>query len=653
MEIRGKQRFANLFSDGHMGQFKTKNKIKYAACSVSNFNTEDGFVTERELARMEVIARTGAGVITNQGVYPDAKGEGKTYWRQLSLSDDRYITGIKKTAELLRKHNPDAVIIQQILHGGRYGGIDLDYCVQPSAVAQTLPHFRKPHEMSKEEIQKVIEDHATASRRSILAGFDGIEVTGFLGYLLSDFNSKFTNQRTDEYGGTLEKRARFMCELVEEVRKAIGPNLIIGLRLNGTELMDEFGGNTEEENRDLMKIAESAGVDYLSMVIGWHEARHAFLGRHMRSGHWLYLAEAAKKVLNIPLAFGPGFRDPVLAEKAIGEGFVDFWELCRPMLADPELVHKVWRNELEEIRPCIDSLDCISRMFENQPYICCVNPVLGHEVEPEYNPTKASRKKRVLVVGAGPAGLECALAADKRGHGVILQDCNRRVGGQLLWGAKDERGGEKIERLIAWYENQLSKSNIDIVLGEAVDKDTCKRAGPDVIVLATGSQFSIPDLAGIDKSNIVSISEVYENDSIEGDKIIVWGGGKAGMALARYLATAGKQVTIIEEQRNIGFDVNRAWRWRLSQWLEELKIESLLSSNIVGITNGQVKIVDEAGKEHSLPADKVVVAKRTPNQALYNICENLCDELYLIGDSMIPRHISTAIHEGYKLGNRI
>ncbi|MFH1092383.1 MAG: NAD(P)-binding protein, partial [Pseudomonadota bacterium] len=473
MVTTGKMRFANLFSQGKVGRFKTKNKIKYAACSVSNYNTTDGFVTDREFARSELIARTGAGILTNQGVYPDPRGEGKTYWRQLSMADDRYIPGIQRLAQMFRQVNPDAVLIQQILHGGRYGGIDLNYCMQPSAVDQTLRHFRAPREMTKDDTQEVIEDHVKVSVRSVQAGFDGIEVTGFLGYLLSSFCSKFTNRRTDEYGGTPEKRARFMIELVQAIRKAIGPHLVIGLRLNGTELMDEYGGNTEEECREMMVFAESAGVDFISMVIGWHESRHAFLGRHMGAEYWLYLAEAAKKALNVPLAFGPGFRDPVLADKAISEGVIDFWELCRPMLADPELIHKVWRNEIEEIRPCIDSLDCISRMFVNQPYFCCVNPQLGHELEPEYHSTPAARVKKVLVVGAGPAGLECALAAAKRGHEVVLQDRHERVGGQMLFAVKDERGGRKIESLIKYYERQLPKFGVDLVLGREVDGKVC------------------------------------------------------------------------------------------------------------------------------------------------------------------------------------
>jgi 2,4-dienoyl-CoA reductase (NADPH2) len=508
--------------------------------------------------------------------------------------------------------------------------------------------------MTKEEIHKVIEDHVKVSRRSILAGFDGIEVTGFLGYLLSNFNSKFTNLRTDEYGGSLEKRGRFMCELVEAIRNAIGPNLVIGVRLNGAELMDEYEGNTEEECREYMKIAESAGVDYVSMVIGWHEARQAFLGRHMPAEKWLYLAEAAKKDINIPLSFGPGFRDPLLAEKAMSEGFIDFWELCRPMLADPELIHKVWRNEVEEIRPCIDSLDCISRMFENQPYFCCVNPALGHEAEPEYHSKPAALTKRILVVGAGPAGIECALAADKRGHKVILQDCKDCIGGMLTWNCRDEEhGGKKINRLLEWYERQLTKSNVDIALGEEVDNDTCKRIYPDVVVLATGSKSKAPDIPGIDNNNVISVSDVYENGSLDGEQVVVWGGGLVGMGVARYLSTMEKKVTIVEGQKTMSFDVNRAWRWRLRQWLKEMKIESLMSTKIIEIADGQVKIVNESEEERRLHADKVVLAMREPDQTLYMPFENLCDELYIIGDAVIPRRISSAIHDGFKLGNRI
>ena len=205
--------FPHIFESRRVGAFTSRNRVKYAACSVSNFNHYDGSVSERELARMGVIARTGCGIITNQGVYPDPRGEGKAYYRMLALHDDRYIEGIEKVCKMIHAHG--AIAIQQILHGGRYGGIDLDYCLQPSAVKQSLRHFRAPREITVKEIDQTIKDHTAAARRSIQAGFDGVEITAFMGYLIANFLSSYTNKRSDKYGGTVENRARFLVELLQ------------------------------------------------------------------------------------------------------------------------------------------------------------------------------------------------------------------------------------------------------------------------------------------------------------------------------------------------------------------------------------------------------------------------------------------------------
>ena len=218
MSRPGEQKLKHLFQPGQFGKFKTKNMVKYGACCVSNYNTRDGFITPRELARTRVIAGTGCGIITNQGAYPDPLGEGKSYFRQVALFDDKFIPQFEMIAGYI--HDNGGVAIQQILHAGRYGGIDLGYCIQPSVVPQTLPHFRPPREVTKEQIRAIVAQHAQAAQRAIRAGFDGTEVTSFMGYLLANFNSRFTNQRTDEYGGSIENRGRFMRELIDAIKQA-------------------------------------------------------------------------------------------------------------------------------------------------------------------------------------------------------------------------------------------------------------------------------------------------------------------------------------------------------------------------------------------------------------------------------------------------
>jgi 2,4-dienoyl-CoA reductase (NADPH2) len=293
----GEAKLPHLFQPGQLGRFKTSNRIKYGACCVSNYNTREGYITEREIARMRVIARTGCGMITNQGAYPDPLGEGKAYFRQVAIFDDKFLPEFERMAADIKQQG--AMAIQQILHAGRYGGIDLGYCIQPSDVPQTLPHFRPPKVMTKEEIRDCIRQHAEAADRAIRAGFDGTEITSFMGYLLANFNSRFTNQRTDEYGGSIENRGRFMRELIDGIKQATPDNPLV-VRLNGAELMDKWGGNSEDECFELMQQAVDAGSDMLSVTVGWQEAPESSIGRDIAPGHWNYLSERAKKSFPTP-----------------------------------------------------------------------------------------------------------------------------------------------------------------------------------------------------------------------------------------------------------------------------------------------------------------------------------------------------------------
>jgi 2,4-dienoyl-CoA reductase (NADPH2) len=648
----GGKGYSNIFGQGRLGGLTTKNRVKYAACSVSNFNTSDGFITDREFARLEVIARTGAGIITNQGAFPDRRGEGKAYIRQLSINDDRYIPGLKKTADIIHKN--DAIAIQQILHGGRYGGIGLDYCLQPSQVPQTLRHFRQPKVMTKDDIGLCIKEHGEASRRAIDAGFDGIEVTGFMGYLVSNFNSKFTNTRSDEYGGSVENRGRFMAELIGGIKDVIGKDRPLVIRLCGEELMDEYNGNSPEECLEFMRIAERAGVDSISLVVGWHESRTGALGRDLPSDNWLYLAENAKKHVKVPVAFGPKFGSADLAEDALAKGKMDFWEICRPFLADPEMLKKISENRGDEVKPCLGGLLCLSRMFRNLPYICTVNPRLGHEVEPEYQLTTATVKKKVMVIGAGPAGLECAVTAAKRGHTVSVYDKNDALGGQLLMASKEILGGGIFLDLIRYYKKQLEINGIESNLGVEVNSDLVKKVRPDVAVVATGANTERQNISGIERANVTFIRDVLDGKADVGDNIVVVGGERAGLVVAEHLATKGHKVWIVEKGAKVASDVMPTFKWRHLSWLKEFRIEALTNSHIKEINEEGAIIQDGDGTERKIAADTIVISgPRRSRQELVDRLEFLSDELYVIGDALKPRSVHNAIHEGFKIGVRI
>ncbi len=647
--------FPHIFSQGQVGKFVAHNRIKYAACCVSNFNTTDGFVTEREFARDQVIASTGASIMTNQGAYPDSSGEGKAYHRQLCINDDNYIPGLKRIADLF--HENKAIAIQQLLHGGRYGGIDLGYCVQPSDTPQTLRHFRPPREMTKEQIAQAVEDHAVAAERSIRAGYDGVEVTSFLGYLMSTFLSKFTNKRKDEYGGSVENRARFMVEILQAMRKAVGPDKLVIIRLNGTELMDEFGGNSEEECIETMRIAAGCGADMISMVIGWHESRQGALGRDVSRTRWLYLAEKAKKRIgDVPLAFGPRLSDPWAAEKALATGVFDYWEICRPFLTDPELAHKLRRGQPERIKPCIGCLLCLAKMFANQPYICAVNPRLGHEVEPEYSIKPAVARKKVMVVGGGPAGLESAIASAQRGHEVVIFEARDRLGGALHPSSKDISGGEVLLELLQYYEYRIEDLGIQVRLNTKVDRKLTAQFFPDVVIVATGAKSAPPRIPGMNGDRALDAVDLLARGDLTqvGQNVVVLGGGKVGLTCAEVLASQGRKVTIVEPNRHVDFDVSATFKWRHAAQVKQMGVGVFTEAEPLGLEDGAVRIRDKEQRERLLPADTLIIAgPRVPVQSLVSELEYSCDELYVVGDAMIPRNLYNAIHEGYKLGVRI
>jgi len=545
------------------------------------------------------------------------------------------------------------VAVQQILHGGRYGGVHHDYCLQPSAVPQTLPHFRPPRAMTKEQIRECIDDHVEAAKRAIKVGYDGVEVTAFMGYLLANFLSPFVNHRTDEYGGTFENRGRFMVELIESMKDAIG-DAHFWIRLNAAELMDDQGGNNEDTCLEYMKLAQASGADGISIVVGWHESRKGALGRDVPSDKWLPLAARAKAALDVPIAFGPRFGDPLMAEQALSDGKFDFWEVCRPFLADPELLIKVREDRPREVKPCVGGLTCLSRMFRNLPYVCTMNPRLGHEVEPEYDIGTTKTPKRVMVVGGGPAGLEAAVVAARKGHEVSVYERTARLGGQLQAASMEIDGGHVFQRVVEHYETQIERYGVTLHLETEVTPKLVSKVAPDVAVVATGARIPASALPGADGAKVIYADRFCESDLVRGQRVICIGGERAGLVVAERLAEAGNEVALTDEGGRIAGDVIPTFKWRHASWLKELRIEVLKGTRAVAVTDEGLRLVDAEGNETVRPCDLLVVGgPRLPDNALTSTLAFRCDELYTVGDAIVPRNLCEAIHEGYKLGVRI
>ncbi|ODU08758.1 MAG: NADH oxidase [Rubrivivax sp. SCN 71-131] len=646
-----------LFEPARWGKLQIRNRVKYGSCCISNYNNRDGTHTIREFARTQVIAGTGCGIITNQGAYPDPLGEGKGYFRQVAIHDDSAIPGFEKIAGYI--HEAGAIAVQQILHAGRYGGIDLGYCLQPSIVPQTLPHFRPPREITKDQIKVTIQQHADAARRALRAGFDATEITSFMGYLLATFNSKFTNRRTDEYGGSVRNRGRFMCELIDAIKQVQGDAPLV-VRLNGNELMDQWGGNTEDESFELMKLAAEHGVDMISVTVGWQEAPESSIGRDVPPGYWNRLAARAKQLLpNTTIAFGNRLPDPRMASACIEKGEFDFWEVCRPMLADPELVHKAQAGKMHLVRRCIGSLNCLSRLFRDLPYTCTRNPELGHEYDPAYQITPAVMAKKIMVIGAGPSGMECAITAKRRGHDVVVFERGPAIGGALAGYAKNDlANSDDLSSVVDYYRNMAEALNIEVRCNTTLDLKAMRSMLHqfDVAVIATGARVDnllLPECtqAGL----LVDAMDIASGKVEPGARVVVLGGGKIGLTLAESLKrNHGREVSVVETEKRIAGDVMPSFKWRHTAWIEELEIPTHTGAKILAIGEGGVKIRDAQGQEQFLPADTVVAAvARRPNQELFHELEWMIDEVHGCGDSLVPRGLTQAIHDGFRLGARI
>ncbi len=651
----GEQKYPHIFSPGKIGKMEVKNRVKYASTE-TNFNLRDGFVTDVEVAYMEAQAKSGAGIVTTQGAYTDPAGEGKGYVGMMGIWDDKYIPGLKRIADVIRKHGAKSMC--QLMHCGRVGGVELDYTVGPSVVKQAIPRFREPVEMSKEKIQLTIKEHIAGARRIVEAGFDSIEISGIVGYLISNFNSKYTNRRTDEYGGSVENRARFMREIIEGIRKEVGSDIPIVIRLCGEELLDDRGGNTPDECLQIIKIAEKAGIDALSVTIGWQESAVSVITRDIPMGNWLFIAERMKNNLKIPVCMAYRLFIPELPEKAIAENKLDFWEMCRPMIADPDLPRKVIEDRQEDIIPCMACNLCLARLFRDQPMTCMVRPTTGYEGHPDWQITPAPKKKRVYVIGGGPAGMQCAVVAAQKGHDVSLFEKSDRLGGQLATASKGHFGDEEFSRLINYFSTQLKKNNVRVTLNRAMtEKDFADPlTAPDTVVLASGSYLSKSDIPGANRENVFFAHDVIEGKVKPGKKVLIAGGRGLGIAVAQFLLGSGNsyEITMVESQKKLGRDVNPSYIWRYVKKLKEGNVIVYKASKILEINdNGVVVESPESGKL-TIAVDTVILSE--PVHSRNELAEHLeyaVGELYTIGDAAKPRRAHNATMEGYRTGLKI
>jgi len=592
---------------------------------------------------------------------------------------DEFIPGLSRLATAIKENGACSAV--QINHSGRYNHsflLDGKQPVAPSPVASRLTR-ETPRALETDEIGDVVKSFASAAERVKNAGYDAVEVLSGTGYLISEFLSPLTNLREDEYGGSLKNRMRFGIEIVLAVRAAVGDNFPILVRMNGNDFMP--GGQGGEELQEYAKqLVEKGTVDALNINVGWHEARIPQIVTSVPRGLFAYMTKGIKKYVDVPVIASHRINDPETAREIISNGMCDMVAMGRSLIADPYLPEKARSGRDKEIIHCIACAQgCFDHLQQGKIVECLCNPKAGHERDRIVH--KAEISKKVLVVGGGAAGMSAALAANERGHEVILCEKTDRLGGQLFLAAAPP-GRAEFEELARDLSKQVSISSIKVLYNKEVDAAFIEEEKPDEIVLATGAIPITPPIPGAESSNVVQAWDVLEEKVYTGKKVVIIGGGAVGVETALFLAEKGtlsgeaikfllvnkaespdylyelavngtKEIVLIEMLDKVGVDIGKSTRWTMMQDISRYGIEIKIATTAVEITETGIKIESD-GKLQEISADTVVIAAgSSPYNPLQKIIEEKGISFQVAGDAGKIALAFDAVHQGFAAGRNI
>ena len=635
-----------LFERGRIGALETKNRIAMAPMGTNGLTDIDFGYSRRLIDFYAARARGGAGIIITGAAVVNTALEGGISHFLPRLDSAAYMGRLSEFCDAI--HHYGAKLVLQLTAG--FGRVNfLQNNPIPPISASSLPCFLDPsvstRALTVEEIQTLVVSFATSASMAKIAGVDAIEIQGYGGYLIDQFQTALWNQRTDQYGGDLDGRLRFTMELIGATRSAVGPDLPIIFKFTPDHYIE--GGRTMEEGLEIARRLERAGVDALHVDGGCYEVWNRVIpSMYEPPASQIELAAQVRSAVGVPVIANGKLGDPEIAERVIEEGKTDFVALGRPLLADPDWPHKVKTGKPDDIRPCIGCNEaCIGRGYEMKYLSCTVNPLTG--MEKEYALTPVDHSKTVLVIGGGPGGMEAAAVAASRGCQVTLWESTERLGGKLnLASVPDFK--RDIRPLTEYLSREIEKAGVTVELGREATAERVAQLNPDVVIVATGSVPRLPNIPGVEAGNVFSMVDLFQEERDPGDDVIVAGGGLCGCETAAYLAGRGKKVTIVEMADELmpeGVNINTMMGIRAL--LAQRGVEVLTGARLVKVNEASA-VVEVNGEAQELAADSVVAATGfAADPTLRDALEGKVPEVVAIGDCSKPRNILGAIWDGF------
>lgn len=635
--------YSTLFTPMNIGKMKIKNRIVMSPMGL-NAGHLDGTIDKDEIDYWEERAKGGTGMIICGCMFITqelAQGSLEGY-----LDKTYVIPQLTDLCEAVQRYGTK--IVAQISCGTGKNAFANMYG-EPPVSASDIPSMFNPdlkcRSLTVEEIHKIMEGFSFSAKLLKDAGFDAIEVHAHAGYLVDQFMSAVWNKRTDEYGGSLENRMRFATEIVQSIRKAVGPDMPILFRIACKHLFE--GGRTLEESMPMLKMLQDAGVDALDIDEGSYEnIDYIFPPAYLGDACMSDVCAAARKAVTVPL-LNSGNHTPETAVELIDSGNADFVMMGRPLIAEPEMANKLENGRRDEVRPCIRcNDDCIGRILTRLTKISCsVNPRVGFEKR--FNVEKAAAPLKVAVIGAGPGGMEAAITAAEAGHDVTLYEKSGVLGGQLA-AAATPSFKTQLQELVKYFTRQLELKGVKVVMNKTLTADSAELADADRIIVGTGAVPVMPKLTGIEKT-IDVITAHTDPAKVKGEKIVYCGGGLSACDSALETAMNGKQVAIVEMLDEVAINDHFVNKASLLPMLAKYNVEIHTGCTVKEITDEGVKAVDKEGKEIMLPADTVVAAfgMRPDTTFADAIADKYHAKTRLIGDCDKVGKVGGAVRGGY------